>query len=142
MKLHFAGFILIALWVFSACKADVCPPESITYVPDAAALPDSASVLESAPEGGPFTVQLGKKTIEVDRVVHGPLCNDHWSGTVYVGCDVEIVAWTEEEGSNFLENCELVIEPGTVVYVAAHNNAAYYKGCASCHGGVAEMPAP
>jgi hypothetical protein len=27
----------------------------------------------------------------------------------------------------------LEIKPDTVVYVAAHNNSAYYKGCISCH---------
>lgn len=142
MKLRFAFLILMGMLLIVACKADVCPSGSITYVPDAASLPDLATVLEAAPSGGPFTVQIGRKTIEADRVIHGPLCNDHWSGTVYVDCDIQIVAWTEEEGSKFLEDCDLVIEPGTVVYVAAHNNAAYYKGCASCHGGAEGTPAP
>jgi hypothetical protein len=73
----------------------------------------------------------------VDKVVEGPLCNDVWSGTVYVSCNVQVVAWVEEPV--FLKNCYLTIEPGTVVYVAYHNNAAYYNGC-SCH--TEETPGP
>ena len=71
----------------------------------------------------------------VDRVVQGPLCNDTWHGKVYVDCDIQIAAW--EETPKFLSECDLVIAPGTVVFVAAHNDAAYYKGC-SCH--TAEEP--
>jgi hypothetical protein len=68
----------------------------------------------------------------VDKVVAGPLCNDDWSGIVYVTCDVQVYAW--EEFPTFLEECDLKIEPDTVVYVAAHNDTAYYNGC-SCHTG-------
>jgi hypothetical protein len=49
-----------------------------------------------------------------------------------VACDLQIAAWGEEP--TFLEDCNLNIEPGTIVYVAAHNDAPYYKGC-SCHTG-------
>ncbi len=66
----------------------------------------------------------------VDRVVEGPLCDDHWQGTVYVGCGVQVKEWSEKP--LFLKDCDLTIEPGSVVYVADHNNAAYYNGC-SCH---------
>jgi len=51
---------------------------------------------------------------------------------VYVTCDVQVLEWKDRP--TFLEDCDLVIEPGTVVYVAAHNDAAYYNGC-SCHTG-------
>jgi hypothetical protein len=71
----------------------------------------------------------------VDRVVSGPLCNDRWQGTVYVGCEVQVLEWSETP--LFLKDCDLTIEPGTVVYVADHNDAAYYNGC-SCHTG--ELP--
>jgi hypothetical protein len=79
-------------------------------------------------------VEVNGKMILADKVVEGPLCNDLWRGEVYVGCDVQVAAWEEEP--LFLKGCELTIEPGTVVYVAAHNNEAYYKGC-SCHTGEA-----
>lgn len=70
-----------------------------------------------------------------------PLCNDVWSGTVYVGCDARVAQAALDEESNplFLKGCDLDIAPNTVVYVAAHNDAPYYKGC-SCHTG--EAPAP
>lgn len=68
----------------------------------------------------------------VDKIVEGPLCNDTWSGTVYVGCNVEVYRW--EKSPDFLQNCNLSIQPGTIVYVAYHNDTAYYNGC-SCHTG-------
>ncbi|MEJ2563670.1 MAG: hypothetical protein P8Z42_13435, partial [Anaerolineales bacterium] len=81
----------------------------------------------------PTLAEIGGKTVEVDRVIHGPLCNDTWRGTIYVACDVQVAEWDEEQGPFFLDNCDLTIDPGTVVYVAAHNDTAYYKGCAVCH---------
>jgi hypothetical protein len=66
----------------------------------------------------------------VDQVISGALCNGDWSGTVYVACDVQVLAW--EDQPTFLKDCDLSIEPGTVVYVAYHNDAPYYNGC-SCH---------
>jgi len=39
----------------------------------------------------------------------------------------------------FLKGCKLNIDPNTVVYVAAHNDAPYYKGC-SCHTGEDPIP--
>ena len=80
---------------------------------------------------------IGGKTINVDKVVEGPLCNDAWSGTVYVTCSVQVYAW--QETPTFLKNCNLSIAPETVVYVAYHNDTAYYTGC-SCHTG--EITAP
>ena len=79
--------------------------------------------------------------MEVDKVVDYPLCNDNWSGTVYVNCKVQVAEAELDADANplFLKGCNLNIEPNTVVYVAAHNDAAYYKGC-SCHTG--EVPLP
>jgi len=92
--------------------------------------PDSAS----APT--PVTLEIKGKMIEVDKVVDYPICNDDWSGVVYVTCDAEVAeaALDADENPLFFEGCELNIEPDTIVYVAAHNDAAYYKGC-SCHTG-------
>lgn len=86
---------------------------------------------------GPQHVQIGHSQLVVDKVVRGALCNDTWSGTVYVTCDVEVYPWVEEP--TFLKDCQLNIDPQAVVYVAYHNNTAYFKGC-SCHTG--ETPEP
>ena len=76
------------------------------------------------------TPTVGGRMMQVDQFIEGPLCDVHLSGTVYVGCQLTLVAW--EEYPTFLEECDFTVEEGTVVYVAAHNDAAYYKGC-SCH---------
>ncbi len=130
---HRAAVSLALLLLLSACQADVCPQGSVTYVADPALLPDLASPADTGPKATPSLIKIGGKTVEVDRVIHGPLCNDTWSGTIYVACDVQVARWTEEEGPAFLKGCNLTIEPDTIVYVAAHNNAAYYNGCSSCH---------
>ncbi|OGO25891.1 MAG: hypothetical protein A2136_09785 [Chloroflexi bacterium RBG_16_54_11] len=75
--------------------------------------------------------------MQVDKVVEGPLCNDTWSGSVYVGCNVQVYPW--QETPIFLKDCQLKVEPDTVVYVAYHNNTAYYNGC-SCHTGEITEP--
>jgi hypothetical protein len=80
----------------------------------------------------PTAVKIGGRSMMVDKIVSGPLCNDQWKGTVYVTCDVQVNKWEVEP--LFLKDCNLSIEPGTVVYVADHNDAAYYNGC-SCHTG-------
>jgi len=90
------------------------------------------------PEGGtssyPVNISIRNKTVTVDKIVHGYLCDDQWSGTIYVDCDVSVPEWQpDEEGeANFFTGCNLEIEEGTVVYVAYHNDEAYFKGC-SCH---------
>lgn len=130
------GFILLFSAVFlAACQREntVCPPTTGTPEP----MPDLAELI-ALPEmdlpASPESVLIGGKTMTVDKVVSGPLCNDTWSGTVYVGCDVIVADWQDKENPLFLEGCNLTIEHGTVVYVADHNDAAYYKGC-SCHTG-------
>jgi hypothetical protein len=94
-----------------------------------------ASLDIPAAESKPAEVSISGKPMTVDKVVTGPLCSDHWEGTIYVGCDVQVLKW--EETPLFLKDCDLSIEPGTVVYVAYHNDSAYYNGC-SCHTG--ELP--
>ena len=122
--------VVVVLLFLSACQADVCPPESVEYIADPAQIPSLDSTEQVPP---PTMIEIGGKMVEVDRVIHGPLCNDAWQGTVYVDCDVQVAAWDEELGPFFLDGCDLTVEPGTVVYVASHNNTAYYKGCAVCH---------
>jgi hypothetical protein len=85
----------------------------------------------------PIQVEIGGKEMDVDKVVDYPLCNDDWRGTVYVSCNVQVAEAELDADSNplFFKGCNLNIAPNTVVYVAAHNDAPYYKGC-SCHTGV------
>jgi len=80
-------------------------------------------------------VEINGKEIWVDQLVQGMLCSGSWHGTVFIPCQVQVYAWEEEP--LFLKSCDLSIAPGTVVYVAAHNNEPYYQGC-SCHTGEVE----
>jgi hypothetical protein len=131
----FISFALMACLVMGCKEATpVCPipsgtPQYLSVLPDTLPTPTPAT--------GPYTVDFGKGELQVDKIVQGALCNDHWSGTVYVGCDVQVYPWTEQP--TFLKDCKLTIEPQTVVYVAYHNNTAYYTGC-SCHTGVTPEP--
>ena len=84
------------------------------------------------PKIEPQLVEIKGREVRVDQVIRGTLCNDNWQGTIYVPCEIQILEW--EENPTFLEKCELNIETGTVVYVAAHNDEPYYQGC-SCHTG-------
>ncbi len=120
--------LLAAALLLTGCsKANICPEGSVTYFDDASLLPPLADNISE----GKTELQIGNKTIEFDRVIHGPICNDTWEGTVYVACDVQVAKW--EDKPNFLDKCNLQIDPDAVVYVAAHNNAPYYKGCGECH---------
>jgi len=89
----------------------------------------------------PTVVQIGGKPMRVDKVVDYPLCNDRWSGEIYVSCDAQVAEAETDADENplFLKGCNLEIAPNTVVYVAAHNDAAYYRGC-SCHTGEDPLP--
>lgn len=134
MKRSLEIAVILALVLLSACQttnAPACPtavgtPRYLTVPPEALPTyaPESAST--------PVLMEIGGRTISIDKVVKGPLCNDTWSGTVYVTCNVQVYPW--EEQPTFLKNCNLAIAPGTVVYVAYHNDTAYYNGC-SCHTG-------
>ncbi len=102
------------------------------------ALPaDTPLSLDSDPSPASIEMEIGGRKIPVDKVVEGPLCNDTWSGTVYVTCNVQVYQW--EQQPTFLKNCNLTVQPGTVVYVAYHNDSAYYNGC-SCHTGEISGP--
>ena len=129
--------ILTALiFIFTACQeaTPICPPASQT--PEYLTAPPEKQPTPT-PGSGLSSVVLGRKEMQVDKVVEGPLCNDHWSGTVYVTCDVQVNPWVVDP--TFLKDCQLNIEPMTVVYVAYHNNTAYYNGC-SCHTGLTPEP--
>jgi hypothetical protein len=88
----------------------------------------------------PIPVEISGRRILIDKLVDYPVCNDNWSGTVYFGCDAKVATTTNPEGDAsllFFKGCDLKVMPNTVVYVAAHNDAPFYKGC-SCHTN--EMP--
>ncbi len=105
------------------CPRPSGTPHYLTVPPELLPTPQPAS---------PAQVEIGGKSVLVDRVVEGPLCNGIWRGTVYVTCDVQVYPW--EERPTFLKDCDLTIEPGTVVYVADHGDQPYYQGCL-CHTG-------
>ncbi len=135
MKVPVMLALVLLLLLTSACQAaDVCPEGSVTYVDDPALL-HSQTAPDPAPK--PSLVKIAGNEVVVDRVITGPVCDDVWSGKIYVACNIRLAQWKNGSKPNFFKNCNLKIEPATVVYVAAHNDAAYYNGC-SCHTGGAE----
>ena len=125
---------IISLLLATCQSAPACPP--VAGTPQYLTNSELEKSLSSAPDlptpPAPIKVEINGQMMTVDKIVAGPLCNDNWKGSVYVTCDVQVFKW--EENPLFLKNCDLTIEPGTVVYVAYHNDAAYYNGC-SCHTG-------
>ena len=121
---------LCILLCLAACQPSepVCPEGSVTY--QDRAIPFEISAVES-PAPARETIDINGKPMAFDQVIRGQLCNNHLSGTVYVDCDVVIYEW--DTVSNFLDGCDFTVEPGSVIYVASHNNTAYYQGCSSCH---------
>lgn len=111
----------------TVCLSDEGTPQTTLQLADLIELPPP-------PPSAPAQVKIGNRLLDVDKVVDYPLCNDTWSGTIYVSCDAQVAEWDPEEGSRFLKGCNLTIDPDAVVYVAAHNNTPHYKGC-SCHTG-------
>jgi hypothetical protein len=137
-------YLLITLSMFftTACerKKTVCPPDYGTPAPTLQLADLIHSASPSSPIG-PIEVEIQGQRKQVDKLVNYPLCNDNWSGTVYVSCEARVAEAELDANANplFLKGCNLTIAPGTVVYVAAHNDAAYYKGC-SCHTGDTPQP--
>ncbi|HEX9090984.1 MAG TPA: hypothetical protein VF831_05810 [Anaerolineales bacterium] len=129
-------FSAIVLLLISGCEesAPICPTPKGT-VQHLIAPPSELATPTPSIESS--QVEISGRKLQVDKVVEGALCNDTWSGTVYVKCDVQVYPWVEEP--TFLKDCQLNIEPQTVVYVAYHNDTAYYNGC-SCHTGVTPAP--
>ncbi len=130
MKLKYLIFLTLSLILLTACgNKNPCPEGSVTYLDDVSHFPPDTSAEQVFEK---TDIEIRGKPITFDRVISGPLCNDTWEGTIYVACDLEVLKWDIKPF--FLTNgCNLEIKPDTVVYVAAHNNVAYYKGCISCH---------
>ena len=139
MKMLAAALVIFLVFLGSACQrhSTVCPEGSITYWTDPATVQPLSLPASSELIATPILVEIRGKMKEVDRLISGPVCSDTWEGTIYVGCDIQIAAW--EETPDFFVDCPLTIKPKTKVYVAAHNDSAYYKGC-SCHSGELANP--
>jgi len=129
MKAHIRYILLCLALLLSACKAE-CPSERISYLNDATLFPEITSPTNLAAASPPTWLEINGKEIQIDRVITGPVCNDTWSGTVYVTCDIQIATW--ETDAFFFQGCDLDIDEDAVVYVEAHNDKGYNKGC-SCH---------
>jgi hypothetical protein len=136
MKFSFSILLVSIIFLLGGCQGanPVCPP--MTGTPEYLTIPPE-SLPTPTPVSGQSLVMIGRNEIQVDKLVEGPLCNDEWDGTVYVSCNVQVYAWQEDP--TFLKDCQLNIDPQTVVYVAYHNNTAYYTGC-SCHTGITPEP--
>ncbi len=141
---------VIALMLGLVALMTACERNNTVCLPKASAGAEQpqlklADLLLITPEPGQnltdVEVQIGRKMVLVDTLVSGPVCNDDWSGTVYVGCDAQVAEAELDADANplFFKGCNLNIEPNTFVYVAAHNNEAFYKGC-SCHTGGEPIP--
>jgi hypothetical protein len=129
MKFNYLVISLLLLMTLTSCTSSSCPEGSITYLDDINQFPADTSAEQTFDK---VDLEIKVKTLTFDRVIDGPVCNDTWEGTIYVSCDIQLLKW-ETKPFFFTNGCNLEIKPDTVVYVAAHNNSAYYKGCISCH---------
>lgn len=123
---------LVLAFALSACQpaAPFCDQGAITFFTEGNATPTQTTAAD-APDGDDLSVEINGKLVGFDQVIHGPLCNNQLSGKVYIACDIEINAWQDKP--YFLDGCQFKVSPGSVVYVAAHNNARYFQGCDYCH---------
>jgi hypothetical protein len=137
MKVRILIFLAFALITLSGCQAEKpgCPLAGA--VGNYLTTPPDALPAQAASSSKPIEMKIRGRNITVDRIVEGPLCNGSWAGTIYVTCSVQVYAWVDKP--LFLKDCNLSISPDSVVYVAYHNDTAYYKGC-SCHTGEIEEP--
>ncbi len=128
---RFSALLLIPFLLLTAGCLPTPPPELlITRTPQPAATTPPEVPQETAPPSSPMPIEIGSRTVVVDEIIRGFLCDDAWRGVIYVDADVEVLPWENE--ATFLRACDLVIEPGTIVYVADHPGEVFYKGC-SCH---------
>ncbi|MEJ2549954.1 MAG: hypothetical protein P8Z34_04650 [Anaerolineales bacterium] len=119
-----AKWILPFCLLLGACTSSTCPSDTISYLTAPYPTERADASLEEQ------RIEIGRQEVLVDEVITEDFCNDSLSGVVYVTCDIQIPAWEEE--ALFLQDCDLKIKDGTVIYVEAHGNQAYYEGC-SCH---------
>jgi hypothetical protein len=131
--MKFRLVLIILMFILSACQssAGVYPEGSTVQQDVSTPFPTRTPIQGAGTAAVAEQVEIDGKIMTFDQVIHGHLCNNTLSGKVYVARDVVVAEWSGKP--TFLDDCDFVVEPGTVVYVAAHNNTAYYKGCVSCH---------
>ena len=115
----------LQIFILSSCAAK-CPSERITYIGDLSAFPMKMEKEIFIPE----KIEIRGEQIQVDQVITGPVCNDSWSGVVYVTCDIQLPV--NDPKRFFWRECDFNIEDSTLVYVEAHKDKSYDNGC-SCH---------
>lgn len=133
MKIFFSSFLILFTIFLTACQPPepFCPEGSLTYLNAEMPIPTTEEQPASLPKSDSITIDLEGKMVQFDQVIHGPVCNNHLNGKVYIACDIQIPQWQDKP--NFLDGCDFDVSPDAVVYVAAHNNAIYYQGCDFCH---------
>ena len=124
MKRYASFLILLAGILLSSCISSSCPPDTVTYLSP----PYPPEVVGQSPE--PKVIELNGEQLMMDEIISGSVCNDTWSGEIYLTCDIQVPSW--EKDPFFFTDCDLDIEEGAVIYVEAHNDDAYTEGC-SCH---------
>ena len=130
---HMKRFVVLHIpWVLllSACLATPPPELLVTRTLHQSIAPAEMAIQDADPSATPSMVEIEGRTISVDKVVQGMLCDDEWRGTIYVTEDIQVNPWVDEP--TFLRECSLVVDPGTIVYVAAHPAEVFYRGC-TCH---------
>lgn len=139
MSSQHALLLSLAFLLLSGCRASspACPKPTGSPQLASDSPPAVPSIATPEPSLAPTQMEIGGRTVTVDQIVDGPLCDGAWSGTVYVTCDVRVLPWQDQP--TFLKDCDLDIASDTVVYVAYHGDAPYYNGC-SCHTGEIAEP--
>jgi len=126
MKKHLTTLFLVGMiMLLPSCKAK-CPPERISRVDSLSLFPE----IDKTKNTKPTFIEIKGKQVRVDRMITGPVCNEAWSGVVYVTCDIQIP--TAEVDRLFWRQCDFNVKEGSVVYVEAHKDKQYDRGC-SCH---------
>jgi len=133
MKIFYLIFSLIVFIFFSSCQPPppYCTENSLSYLGPGESFPEFDEVKANNKQNEQLTIEINGKEMSFDQIVHGPLCNNHLTGKVYIACDIQISKWQEKP--TFLDGCDFDVSPGSVIYVAAHNNAPYFQGCEYCH---------
>lgn len=128
-------FLIMALLFLAGCRAEKSTCPLVETTENYLTIPPEFLPTPAATSSTPIIMKIRGRNVTVDEIVEGPLCNGTWIGTIYVTCNVQVYPWVDKP--LFLKDCNLSIAPDTVVYVAFHNDTAYYKGC-SCHTGELE----
>ena len=125
-------FLILVPFIMLAAACLPTPPAELlfTRTPQPSQTPAADPMPDADPSPTPSMVEIGGRTLSVDLVVNGLLCDDMWHGTIYVAPDIQVNPWVDEP--SFLRECNLVVAPGTIVHVAAHPGEVFYRGC-TCH---------